>query len=187
MHDRYLEHVQPALFVARHYNRCTIVLNDIGAVSYYADSRVLDMYGLSSLEPVAFRRQAGGYTKDDVGQWSQSASARIAILQVEWDQISPRIPDAWVKIAEWHIPRNVVFGDTRIGFFAVDAREAHAWPRTSKPSRRSFPAGSRRLLSPPRIERQGRAGHDSRTKHGFVLRGLICNQSAFPTSVLSAT
>jgi len=120
MNDRYLEHVLVAQFVRDHYNDSVIVVNDIGAVAWYTDARMLDMFGLASREPVAFRRRPGGYTAQDVRDWAAGHGARIAILQVMWAEVAPRIPKEWIEVGEWHLPRNVVFGDTRIGFFAVD-------------------------------------------------------------------
>jgi hypothetical protein len=120
MNDRYLEHVLVAQFVRDHYNDSVIVVNDIGAVAWYTDARMLDMFGLASREPIAFRRQRGGYTAQDVRDWAVARGARVAILQVMWAEVAPRIPKEWIEVGEWHLPRNVVFGDTRIGFFAVD-------------------------------------------------------------------
>lgn len=123
MNDRYLEHIATARFVHDYYNDAVVVVNDIGAVAWYSDARLLDMFGLSSKEPVAFRRQAGGYTADDVRAWTAAKGAKIAILQTMWKEVAPRIPDEWVKVGQWEIPRNVVFGDTQVGFFAIDPRE----------------------------------------------------------------
>ncbi len=125
IHDRYLEHIQPARFLNAYYQGATVVVNDIGAVAYYTDCHLLDMYGLGNMEPVRFRLGKSGYTKEQVQDWTTSENAEIAVLQVEWYEVYPRIPDSWVKVAEWKIPRNVVFGDHRIGWFATkqDAAE----------------------------------------------------------------
>ncbi len=119
MHDRYLEHIQPARFLNAYYQGATVVVNDIGAIAYYTDCHVLDMYGLGNMEPVRFRLGKSGYTKEQVKDWTTSENAEIAVLQVEWGEVYPRIPDSWVKVAEWKIPRNVVFSDRRIGWFAA--------------------------------------------------------------------
>lgn len=121
MHDRYLEHIQPTRFVNEYYPQATIMVNDIGAIAYFTDNRILDMYGLGNMEPILFRHSPSGYNKKDVQAWATREQTEIAIFQIEWTEIAPRIPDQWIKVAEWRIPRNVVFGDKRIGFFAVDA------------------------------------------------------------------
>jgi hypothetical protein len=126
MHDRYLEHIQPARFLHEYYPTSTVVVNDIGAVAYFTDCRLLDMYGLGNMEPVRYRRNKSGYTKEQVSEWTTAEDAEIAVLQVQWREVSSRIPNSWVKVAEWEMPRNVIFGDTRIGFFAVKADMADA-------------------------------------------------------------
>ena len=126
MHDRYLEHIQPARFVREYYPASTVVVNDIGAVAYFADCRLLDLYGLGNMEPMRFRMSKSGYTKQDFDEWTTRENADIGILQVEWDEVWSRIPDSWVEVAEWKIPSNVVFGDRRIGFFAIQPDTADA-------------------------------------------------------------
>lgn len=124
MNDRYLEHVFPALFLEKYYTGAVIVLNDIGIVSYYCDCKILDVYGLGSIEPLNFRMKTNGYTKDDVYEWTSSENARIAIIQIKWKEIAQKIPDQWVKVCQWEIPRNAVFGDTVVGFFGTDSVQA---------------------------------------------------------------
>jgi hypothetical protein len=73
------------------------------------------MFGLGSIEPMAYWKK-GSYEKTDVLAWTRSRGAQIAVLQVHWHLIAPRIPDQWIKVADMVVPRthNVV------GFFAAD-------------------------------------------------------------------
>ena len=123
MHDRFVEHVFAARFADRYYSGSTIAVNDIGAVSFYSDCRILDVYGLASLEPLALRGRPGGFSKDEVFRWAKSKAARIAILQTEWSEIGDVIPAAWIKVAEMQMPRVTGFGNTKIGFFALEPSE----------------------------------------------------------------
>lgn len=118
--DRYLGHIYPAKFIAEYYNNSTVVVNDLGAVSFYTDAHILDMYGLGSKEPVYFLLEKKKYNKSEVKYWSEQESAEIAILQPEWIAISPRIPDSWMMVGKWNTPQNVAFGDTTIGFYALN-------------------------------------------------------------------
>lgn len=34
--------------------------------------------------------------------------------------MAQRIPSSWIRVAEWKIPRNVVFPDRTVGFFALE-------------------------------------------------------------------
>jgi hypothetical protein len=125
MYDRYLEHVQPARFLSRYYPKAKVVINDIGIAAYFTDCRFLDIYGLGNMEPVRYRASKSGYNKKEVAEWVASEKAEIALLQIDWSEVSGRIPDSWVKVAEWRIPRNVVFGDLDIGWYAINKGSAN--------------------------------------------------------------
>ncbi len=118
--DRYFGHVYPAKFVAKYYNNSTIAVNDLGAVSFYSDAYILDIYGLGSKEPVYYLMEKGKYNKSEVEYWIKQKNAEIAILQPEWIVIAKRIPDAWLMVGKWNTPQNVAFGDTTVGFYLVN-------------------------------------------------------------------
>jgi hypothetical protein len=124
MNDRYLEHIMTARFIKQFYEDDIVMVNDIGAVCFYTEGRILDIYGLGSLEPAKFRREPGGYRPDDLLNWAEAEGGKIAILQVEWAAVHQRIPKEWILVGEWEIPRNVVFGDTKMGWYAVNEEEA---------------------------------------------------------------
>jgi hypothetical protein len=71
-----------------------------------------------------------------VERWARDEGARIAILQVDWFEVHPRIPRNWVWVGDWVMPRNVVFETFRVGFFAVDSAEA---PRLTEALRQFSP------------------------------------------------
>lgn len=120
MHDRFLGHIQVAEFLQTYYNHDTIVMNDIGAAAFFTDARIIDLYGLGNMEPYLFRQDPSGYTKYDVEAWIGQRGAPVAILQIQWSEVQPLIPDTWELLGIWRSPRNVIFGDTTIGMFAVE-------------------------------------------------------------------
>jgi hypothetical protein len=118
----YFEHVKAAHFVQRHYPASTVVVNDLGTVTYFTDARILDMFGLGDIEPIWIRRQHGGeYTASDIASWVGPYHPAIAVLQIGWGWVVPRIPAQWIRVAEVQMPVDGEF----IGFFAVDRAEAH--------------------------------------------------------------
>ena len=123
MNDRYVEHIHLARFVAQYYDNSTIMVNDIGVLSFYTNVRILDIFGLGSMEPAVFRKR---FTKPDTLAWARRMSAKVAILKTEWSDITPRIPDEWDKVGKWRVPRNVVFEDNTTEFFAIDPSEKAA-------------------------------------------------------------
>jgi hypothetical protein len=118
--NTYLEHHQAAEFVARYYPDRVVVVNDLGAVAYETETRILDLVGLGDVEPLRIMRRTGTYTSRDVLEWTAPYRPRIAIVQLGWSWIVPRIPDEWTKVAEVEVPTH----HQRIGFFAVDPAEA---------------------------------------------------------------
>jgi len=117
MHDRYLEHVLPALFFKEYYGDRVVVVNDIGAIGFYSDVRILDLFGLADCKRL--RSPGGVLTADIVRDWAREEGAQIAYLQIQCSLIYPLVPAEWTKVGQWSIPRNVVFGDTRFGWYCV--------------------------------------------------------------------
>jgi hypothetical protein len=121
--DRFLEHIQMAKIVSGAYDHDTIVVNDIGTIAYYSDAPLLDVIGLGSVEPIQDRLERHSFTAADVAAWASSRHASIAILQTQWQRVSSVVPPTWTKIQTWTLPRNVVFKDFEISFFAVEPGE----------------------------------------------------------------
>ncbi|HEY0758648.1 MAG TPA: hypothetical protein VGD59_05255 [Acidisarcina sp.] len=121
--ERYLEHVQPAMFLATYYPRSTVALNDIGAACFFTDANVLDVFGLASIEPIQFRKR-DGYKADDLRDWAAREGAKVAILQIDWLDVGDRVPKEWVQVADWKFPSNLVFDDLRVAVFAINPSDA---------------------------------------------------------------
>jgi hypothetical protein len=118
----YVGHVKAAQFLQQYYPASTIVVNDLGTVTYFTEARILDMFGLGDIEPIRIRRrQSGEYNASDISGWVGPYHPAIAILQIGWAWVVPRIPNQWTRVAEVQTP----IGEY-IGFFAVDRSEAPA-------------------------------------------------------------
>lgn len=121
--DRYLEHIQQARFLQQYYDSSTIVMNDIGAPSFFTNTRILDLAGLANREPLLFARRHGRFTPNDMYRWAAESHARIAIVKPEWHVVAAVTPKEWILVGWWIIPRNVVFGDHIIAFYATNPAE----------------------------------------------------------------
>jgi hypothetical protein len=117
--DRRLEHFEVARFLSQFYEGETVVLNDIGIATWEATGvKIEDLYGLGNNAAAALRKN-GGMTPLQAENWARANHADIAILSACWRAIGHSIPDSWKFVALWRIPRNVVYGDFDIGFFAL--------------------------------------------------------------------
>lgn len=121
--DRFLEHIQMARFISHAYDHDTIVVNDIGTIAYYTHAHLLDLIGLSSIEPVRAIHDKRSFTAADVDAWASSRHTSIAILQTQWHLVSRVIPPSWTRVQTWTIPRNVAFKDFDISFFAITPQQ----------------------------------------------------------------
>ncbi len=119
MRNTYLEEYQTAEFIRLYYPRDAVIVNDLGAVTYYTEARILDLVGLGDIEPVAIMRHAA-YTSRDVTAWTAPYRPKIAIIQLGWSVVGPLIPPEWVRVAVVEVPPH----RHRVGFFAVDPEQA---------------------------------------------------------------
>ncbi len=98
----YQQQYQMGMFIRQYYDDATVVLNDIGAVGFLSNARIIDVCGLSSME---FAR-AGLEGRLD----QQTASALVDSLDGDVALVyrSPEIPRWWTEAGTWAIPDNVV-------------------------------------------------------------------------------
>lgn len=114
----YEQQIQMARFLDRHYDGRPVALNDIGAVSYFADVALLDVYGLASLE-VARLKLDRAFDSGALHRLVRERDVEIAIVYDAWLAPYGGAPRDWTKVAEWGIRNNVVCGDDRVSFYGV--------------------------------------------------------------------
>jgi hypothetical protein len=119
MRNTYLEQYQTALFIRTYYPGAAVIVNDLGAVTYYTQARILDVAALGDVEPLKIMRRTGTYTSRDVLTWTAKYQPAIAIISLGWGWVAPLIPGEWIKVAEVEVPPN----RERVGFFAVNPKE----------------------------------------------------------------
>ena len=118
-HDRYVEHLGQALFVAGAMPRATVLANDIGFLAWYApEVTILDPLGLGSVEPVERARRHEAMTPESTAAWATREDARMAILHTDFPGMQAMVPAGWVAVESWCFPHNVVFANHVETFFA---------------------------------------------------------------------
>ncbi len=119
IHD---QQIQMARFVKQYYDGQPVVINDLGAISFYTDARPVDIAGLATL-PVAraiIARQSTPKFLKFLEELAHEKGARIAIIYTSW-MPGGQVPDSWVKVGSWRIQNNVICGDEVVDFYALDA------------------------------------------------------------------
>jgi hypothetical protein len=109
---------QIAAFLDQHYAGRRIAVNDVGAVGYFADVKLLDVYGLASSEIASLKRR-GEYTSETIGQLAAQTGVAIAVIYPTWLAEYGGIPAGWKKAGAWGVADNLVLGETAASFFAV--------------------------------------------------------------------
>lgn len=116
----YEQQYQMGLFVRRFYPSQAIAANDIGAISYLGNSRILDLWGLANRE-VADLIIYQKANKETIEKLARERDVKISIL---YERVfGYLIPDRWVKVGEWRIKNNVVAASDTVAFYAVNERE----------------------------------------------------------------
>lgn len=127
MNDRFIEHIGMSRFVSQYYNNSTLMVNDIGTVSFFSEAKILDFYALASMEPVVKQllnnKQDLEKIKKEINEWAIKEKTKIGILQTGYLRLAERIPKEWILVGYWKIPRNILFNDRIIAFYAIDPSE----------------------------------------------------------------
>jgi hypothetical protein len=116
----YEQQYQMGQFLQRYYNNETIAANDIGAVSYFSNGRIVDLWGLANIE-IARSRKKGYWTPEFVDSISRQKKVKLALVYDSW--VGHVLPKHWTKVGTWRIYNNVVTGDDFVSFYAVDSTE----------------------------------------------------------------
>jgi hypothetical protein len=116
---------QAGLFLDEFYRGRRVAVNDVGAIGYLADVRLLDVWGLASGDTATLKRQ-GAFTADALARLADRDHAEIAIIYTSWLGEYGGVPAAWQKVGEWRVTDNVVLGENGMSFYAVSGASRDA-------------------------------------------------------------
>jgi hypothetical protein len=112
----YDQQYQMALFSKKYYNQSAIALNDIGAMAYFTDARIVDLWGLANTE-VTKSKKNHYWTPPFLDSLCRSKQVAMGIIYDTWfpDSLTKR----WNKVASWQIQNNVICGDDSVSFYSL--------------------------------------------------------------------
>ncbi|HEY3250083.1 MAG TPA: hypothetical protein VGK25_03090 [Ignavibacteria bacterium] len=123
----YEQQYQTAQFLKRFYEGKEIAINDIGAPGYFADIKIVDLWGLADMETAKMRRANNAIitSKNDLRHLALSRNIKIAIIYDAWFIIDGNnfIPEEWIKVGEWKILNNIVCSSDKVSIYAVNNSE----------------------------------------------------------------
>jgi hypothetical protein len=110
----YEQQYQMGLFFEKYYSGSGIAVNDIGAVSFLSDCRILDIWGLGSLD-VLKSKKAGSWNTGTLERLALSDSVIVAALY-SWMEVPP----SWVKAGDWRSEKSMLCCGNLVSFYAVN-------------------------------------------------------------------
>ena len=117
----YEQQYQMGLFLRGLPAGSTVMANDIGAISYLADVRLIDLYGLATQETARARRE-NRVDRALLARLAASAPPAAVVVYRSW--FASAIPPDWIQVGSWRVPEEVVVADRTVTFYATRPADA---------------------------------------------------------------
>lgn len=114
MNNIYSQQYQMAAFIHTFHPSLRVIANDIGAISYYNDLYLLDLFGLASRGVLDLKR-SDNFNKEEIAALALRRKMQLALVY-DYQEI---IPDNWTKVGEWTISNNVVCANSTVAAYVV--------------------------------------------------------------------
>jgi hypothetical protein len=115
----YEQQYQMGRFLRQNYAGTSVVMNDIGAAGFLSDARIVDLYGLSTVE-VARAKIHHRFTQSFRRTLAANTDSKIAVVYSTLFDNVGGLPPEWIRIGSWRILQNqICWGDT-VSFYAID-------------------------------------------------------------------
>jgi hypothetical protein len=118
-HNIFEQQYQMGLFLEKYFPGKVIAANDIGAIDYLANVRLVDLYGLGTME-VAREKRSGVYTQAHIEELTEKRGVDVAIAYDNWFGAYGGLPATWQKAGEWTVQENIVLGGSTVSFYAMN-------------------------------------------------------------------
>jgi hypothetical protein len=112
----YEQQYQMGLFLRELPAGSTVMANDIGAISYLADVRLVDLYGLATQETARARR-AGQVDRALLTRLAAETPPAAVVVYRSW--FADSLPADWVEVGTWKVQEKVVVADRTVSFYAT--------------------------------------------------------------------
>jgi hypothetical protein len=120
----YQQPYQTAHLVAQELGpEARVAVTDLGAVTFYADVRVLDLWGLGSIDVARLRRERR-FTTETIAALLSAHRTDYVIVFPSSFQGTAALPRHLIEIGTWTISHNVVCGGETVGFYATSLDSA---------------------------------------------------------------
>jgi hypothetical protein len=114
----YEQQVQAARFIQNSYNLETVAAIDVGAIAYYSDCRLQDLWGLGTMDFARLKLQ-NRYQPHQIDSVCRQLGVNIAVAYG-----NPMKKAGWKNVESWVIRDNRVCSRDTIDFYALSEDEA---------------------------------------------------------------
>ncbi len=138
-HHIYRQQYQMAQFLKEQYGAgARVAANDVGAISYYADPHLLDLWGLATIE-VARAKRSGTYDRAAVSRLLDTSNTDVVMVYTNW--FPNQLPDSLVAAGSWTVTDGY-WGKT-VSFFARTPEGARELEKRLRQYQPKLPASVR--------------------------------------------
>jgi len=117
----YQQQVNMAKFIRTNYNNNSVIINDIGAISYYTQASYIDLFGLGSPHLLNYKYSTKDKALNNFPDYIEKEALKQDVkLVCIYEFALKKIPSSWVKVASWEIQDNVVCATGKVYFYAIN-------------------------------------------------------------------
>ncbi|MCH7592691.1 MAG: hypothetical protein IH989_07935, partial [Planctomycetes bacterium] len=152
-HHIYCQHIQMGQFLSTMYEPGErIALNDLGAVSYYTDASILDLWGLGSIDVVSAKRR-DEYDTEEIERLLRKNKTNIVMVYQSWFYRRQELPEYLFAVADWSLSKPY-FGRT-VTFLATSEKEARGLRERLREFQSRLPSSVKEYYHQPKVPLQG--------------------------------
>lgn len=138
----YQQQYQMGLFLQRYYGGKTIAANDIGAICYLADIRLVDLAGLATWDIYQLKK-THQLTPDRLQRLCDGKGVSIAVAYEIWLNLGGMSESRrrWKLLGRWTIPENIMCGSDVVSFLSVKSSEERRLQENLRNFSKELPRG----------------------------------------------
>lgn len=129
------QQVEMGRFLHQFYKGQKVVANDIGAIAYFGEAKLLDIVGLGSTDVAAFYIKNKSLNEMDFNRkyheflqnYISENHYKVAVIYPKW--FPNQVPKNWIPVASWKIENNRGTAQNRVVWYVFNKKEAEVLKR----------------------------------------------------------
>lgn len=110
-----IQQLQMANFVSEYYNDKSVACNDIGAIAYYSDCDLIDLYGLANND-VALAKIENRNLSEVYNKLLKDKKCELIIVYDNWFYGNTSLPTEYVNVCTWESQVPIEIGEEVVTF-----------------------------------------------------------------------